>query len=335
LASVIQPAMTYFYGIAGRSFCITTDDEEIERLVSLVLRDYQFSLNLSNSGRDSAHTIQISAQSIPPSIPKGLYTFEIPFGQCHTDGEKYYLAIKDSVIVVSGGNLEIWIRNMPAARQTESLANVISYALETSFRRAGLYQLHGGGVLEPRDKTPVLIIGGSGSGKTTLTSLLASRGWSYLTDDALVLNDDEGTVTARGIRRFFAVSDKTLAACRLSGANSALGQRMQSDPSKRRLEPKIAFPGKWTQSCIPKVLLFTSITNESRSTAMVLSSSEAMTRLIRFNPWASYDKVTARDHLRLLNRLASQCRSFSLSVGSDILLTPSSAEELLTPLLRT
>ena len=333
MASVIRPAMKSFYAIAGRSFCIAADDVGVARLVSRALRDYQFIPTGADPGGAPTYTIRISAQDSPPSIPKGLASFEVPFGQCYTDGEKYCLAIEDSKLIVEGEGLVVWIGNTPRARRTESLVNVISYAVETSLRRAGLYQLHSGGVLEPKDKTAVLIIGGSGSGKTTLTSLLASRGWSYLTDDALVLSDNEGAVTARGIRKFFAVSEKTLTACRLGGVNGALGGPMQSDPSKRRLEPSIAFPGKWVQSCVPEALLFTSITHESGSTARALSPSEAMTRLIKFNPWASYDHITARDHLRLLNRLANQCRSFSLGTGSDILLQPSGAEELVTSLL--
>src|SRR6266508_1654450 len=267
--------MTCFYAIAGYSFCIAVDDEGIARLVSRVLSDYRFDLNTAESEGDPVYPIRVSAHGFPPSIPKGLDTFEVPFGQCYTDDEKYYLSINDSVIIVDGGGLEVWIGNTRQARQTSALVSVISYALETSLRRAGLYQLHGAGVLDPHGKTGMLIVGGSGSGKTTLTALLASRGWRYLTDDALVLIRDEGTVTARGIRRFFAVSDKTLAACRWNGTNGALGQPMQSDPSKRRLEPTIAFPSKWIQSCVPQVLLFSSIRNESTSRIQTLTPREA------------------------------------------------------------
>jgi hypothetical protein len=325
--------MTCSYGIAGRSFCIQADDEAIAGLTSRVLGDYQFALNCSDSCTDLAFTIRISSDGIAPAIPEGLETFEVPFGQCYTDGETYYLLIRDSVMIVDGSGLDVWIGNTGEARQPESMANMISYAVETSLRRSGLYQLHGGGVVEPREQTGLLIIGGSGSGKTTLTALLASRGWSYLTDDALVLSNDEGTVIARGIRRFFAVSDKTLAACQMNGVNGALGQPMQSDPSKRRLEPTVAFPSKWIQCCVPKVLLFSSITNESTSRIQKLTPRETMTRLIKFNPWASYDKITARSHLRMLNQLAEQCRSFSLAAGSEILIKPECAEELVTPLL--
>ena len=335
MASIIRPAMARSYAIAGHSFCIVTDDEKVARLISRVLSDYQFELKDAVSERDPAYPIRVSVEDPPPSIPKGLETFEVPFGHCHTDGEKYYLAIKDSVMIAERGGLNVWVGRSYDARQPEGLVSLILYVVETSLRRAGLYQLHGGGVLEPRGRTAVLIIGASGSGKTTLTTLLTSRGWLYLTDDALVLSHDASTVTARGIRKFFAVSEKTLAACRVDGLNGALGRSMQSDPSKRRLEPSIAFPGKWVQSCVPEVLLFTSITHEPGSTVRALSPSEAMTRLIKFNPWASYDHVTARDHLRLLNRLANQCRSFSLGAGSDILLEPSCAEELVTSLLET
>jgi len=209
----------------------------------------------------------------------------------------------------------------------------MSYALEASLRRCGLYQLHGAGVIEPQTDRGVLIIGESCSGKSTLATLLAARGWSYLTDDALLLNQDEDGVRARGIRKFFAASEKTLAACRSPEIESALGSAITSDPSKRRLDPSVAFPGRSKESCIPGLLLFTSITNNPKSVILSLTSGEAMARLIKFNPWASYDKATAREHLRLLSRLANQCQSFLVGAGLDILASPSCAEELLTPLL--
>ena len=333
-----RPALTRYYAIAGRSLCVEALDEGSATLCDNFFRDFHLAPLTDDSATKPSYTIKIRSRETPPSVPQGLESFEVAFGQCYINGNRYYLEVEESLIVVGAQGerlIDIWIGVSPHARQPLSLVNVMSYALEASLRRCGLYQLHGAGLLEPKTNSAALIIGESCSGKSTLATLLAASGWAYLTDDALLLNQEGDVVRARGIRKFFAASERTLAACQLPEIESALGPPITSDPSKRRLEPEIAFPGRAKESCIPGMLLFTSITNNAKSVVSSLSSSEAMARLIKFNPWASYDRATAREHLQLLNRLANQCRSFSLGAGLDVLASPSCAEELLTPLLST
>jgi hypothetical protein len=210
---------------------------------------------------------------------------------------------------------------------------LLAYVLEISLRRCGLYQLHGGGVVTPDGKAGALIIGASGSGKSTLTSQLASRGWLYLTDDALLLTQEGDLVHARGIRRFFSASEATLASCSIEHLGHAVGGQMLSDPLKRRLEPLVAFPDRFISSCVPRTLIIASITGQDRSEVQSTSRTDTMARLIRSNPWASYDNLTARDHLQILNLLTNQCRAYSLRAGFDILSDPSCAEALLLPLI--
>ena len=315
-----RPALTRYYAIAGRSLCVEALDEGSATLSRNFLSDFHLVPLTDRSTAKPSYTIKIRARETPPLVPQGLESFEVALGHCYLNGSCYYLAVEESLIVVA---------------KSERLVNVMSYVLEAALRRCGLYQLHGSGVVEPKTNIGALMIGESGSGKSTLATLLAARGWSYLTDDALLLDQEQDAVRARGIRKFFAASERTLAACRLPEIESALGPPITSDPSKRRLEPAIAFPGRAKESCIPGMLLFTSITNNQKSVISSLSSGDAMAQLIKFNPWASYDKTTAREHLRLLSRLANQCQSFSLGAGLDVLAQPSYAEELLTALLKT
>jgi len=332
-----RPALTRYYAIAGRSLCVEALDEGSATLSENFLKDFYLVRLTDGFVSKPSYTIKIRSRETPPSVPDGLEGFEVAFGHCYVNGHCYYLEVEESLVVVRSQSeqlIDVWIGRSAYARQPLSLVNVLSYVLEAALRRCGLYQLHGSGVVEPKTNSCALMIGESGSGKSTLATLLAARGWSYLTDDALLLNHEEDVVRARGMRKFFAASERTLAACRLPEIISALGPPITSDPSKRRLEPEIAFPGRAKESCIPGLLLFTSITNKPKSVISSLSSGEAMARLIRFNPWASYDKATAREHLRLLSRLANQCQSFSLGAGLDVLAEPSYAEELLTPLLK-
>lgn len=327
--------MTKVYAIAGRFLCVQALSPWSARRASNFLSDFRLE-PVADSVEKSFYTIRIRSEEPLPVVARGSETFEVAFGHCDILRDGYCLAVDDSVILVGPveqKSLDVWIGPTRHARQSLSFVNVMGYVLDIALRRSGLYQLHAAGVVYPPSGAGALLVGESGSGKSTLSALLASRGWSYLTDDAILLEQDGQTVRARGIRRFFAASEKTLAACRLSALSNALGAPIKSDPSKRRLEPAIAFPGRSIESSIPKALLFTSITNEAKSTLWNLRPSEAMARLIRSNPWASYDKVTARDHLRLLNRLVNQCRAYSIGAGLDIVNEPSCAEELLAPLL--
>ncbi|MEK6281536.1 MAG: hypothetical protein AABN95_14375 [Acidobacteriota bacterium] len=337
MGHTIRPALTLLYAIAGRVLSIEASDEWSANLISRFLREFYLDPLTVNPLAKASFSIKIFSRGPAPAIPEGLETFEVEFGHCRTDGETYYLTVEDSLIAAGinerGGFLSVWIGETIHARQTLSLFNLLAYVLEISLRRCGLYQLHGGGVVTQDGKAGVLIIGASGSGKSTLTAQLASRGWLYLTDDALLLTKEGDLVHARGIRRFFSASEATLASCSIGPVSPAVGGQMLSDPNKRRLKPLVAFPDRFISSCIPRTLILASITGQDRSEVQSTGRTDTMARLIRSNPWASYDNLTARDHLQILNRLTNQCRSYSLRAGFDILSDPSCAEALLMPLI--
>jgi hypothetical protein len=163
-----------------------------------------------------------------------------------------------------------------------------------------LFDLHSAGVVETESGNGVLIVGPSGSGKSTLTLQLVASGWSYLSDDELLLSLKDGVVEARGFRSFFAVSE----------ARAGL---------KHCFEPEVVFGSKRTVQAIPRALLFTSLNGESRSELSNLSQAETMTRLLRACPWATYDKSIAGANLELLSALARQAHGFDLSAGRDLL----------------
>jgi hypothetical protein len=334
LVSTIRPALTFYYAIAGRSLSIEASDQWSAKIVSRFLSDFYLDLVPGNPPPISSFIIKIFSRGPGPTVPQGLDTFEVAFGHCYSDGQRYYLTIEDSLIETGTGNsLSVWIGDSSRARQSLSLNNLLSYALDISLRRTGLYQIHGAGLVTPDRSTSVLIFGGSGSGKSTLTALLSSRGWLYLTDDALLLSQEGAEVHARGIRRFFSASETTLASCSLQNFSQAVGTPMLSDPHKRRVEPLVAFPDQFVSSCVPKKLFFASITGKDHSEVQRLSRSDAMARLIRSNPWASYDGSAARDHLQVLSRLTNQCEAFAIAAGLDVLRDPSCAESLLLPFM--
>ena len=91
--------------------------------------------------------------------------------------------------------VQVWTNGL-VDLQLASLTRVITYALAAALRRRGLFELHSGAVIDPESGQGLLIIGPSGSGKSTLTVQLAAAGWSFLTDDVLVLDSDGAQVKA-------------------------------------------------------------------------------------------------------------------------------------------
>ena len=189
------------------------------------------------------------------------------------------------------------------------LARAASFAVCAGLRRFGLFDLHSAGVVDPHDGKGVLIIGSSGSGKSTLAVQLASAGWSYLSDDELLLSLVDGAVEARGFRSFFATST--------------------GEEFKHCFEPDTVFGAPRTPQVLPGVVLFTRLNNQSESRMSKLTQAETMMRLIRACPWATYDTAVASANLEVLSALARQATGFDLAAGRD-LLTPGFASDLLS-----
>lgn len=243
-------------------------------------------------------------------------------GRCHTDGRTYFFEVYGSLVRVEGRGatpVEVWINDAPESRTATALARLVFNAAATALRRCGLFELHGGGVVEPATGAGVLFIGPSGSGKSTLTMQLAGAGWRYLSDDTLLLGGGASGVEAWALRRAFALAAPTIAASRLERLDSITTAPAPFDPHKRRFEPERLFPGGFNAVCAPRALVFPTVTRDAPTRAEKLSQAETMARLLKMCPWSCYDRPAAREHLGLLSRLARQCVAFDLSAGRDLL----------------
>jgi hypothetical protein len=178
-----------------------------------------------------------------------------------------------------------------------------------------MFDLHGAAVALPPANDGVLIVGPSGSGKSTLTTQLARAGWSYLSDDELLLSLNENEVEARGFRSFFALADST-------------------SPLKNCFEPAKIFAAPRVDQIAPRFVFFTEISRAAGTQIHELTQAETMSRLIRACPWATYDTAIAGPNLKLLSRLARQAKGFNLMAGTD-LLEPDRASQIIGNACRT
>jgi energy-coupling factor transporter ATP-binding protein EcfA2 len=191
--------------------------------------------------------------------------------------------------------------------------------LAAALRRRRLFELHSGAVVHPESGQGLLIIGPSGSGKSTLTVHLAAAGWSFLTDDVLLLSKESAEVKAWPMRRCFAITSETVAASRFLQTHTSLDCMTAEDQDKQQFVPHGIFPAEFKDHCIPGTLFFSELNGGDRSHVSRLSPGETMARLIRMSPWSCYDRTTAAEHLAVLSALVKQSAGYSLRAGKDLL----------------
>ena len=297
-----RPASQAFYSIAGRLLFTECDNPELRKLIVDLFTGWQLT-PVSVPSRTPHIQINFSCGKVSQDILHDLDQFEIAEGgKCYTDASGLYLELGEAVVqLVNGSSVTVNVSFAELPRVGNPvLGRAASFAVCAALRRYGLFDMHSAGVVEPEAGNGVLIIGPSGSGKSTLALQLVTSGWSYLSDDELLLSLAESVVEARGFRSFFAVSDS--------------GTRL-----KHCFEPEVVLGSKRIAEAAPRALLFTRLHRESPSELNRLTQTETMTRLLRACPWATYDKSIAGANLNLLSMLARQARGFDLSAGLDLL----------------
>jgi hypothetical protein len=315
-----RPALAYTYAVAGRFVCVEAADPEEAELFRRFYAGWHFTRVDGPEAHAPDATVRVNAGA-PPPPPAGLESFETAGGGfCFTDGRTYVFERDGSAVRADGGRrgVEVWIGLGEESRERSALARLVFEATMVALRRCGLFELHAAGVVEPRTGDGFLVVGPSGSGKSTLATQLASAGWRYLSDDALLLRGGAEVVEACALRREFAVTEQTVAAGVLEGFEDLLKEPVPFDPLKRRFKPHTIFPEGFAESCVPRALFFPVITNEPVSRARRLTQAETMRGLLRMCPWACYDRPAAATHLGLLARLARQAAGFELHAGRDL-----------------
>jgi hypothetical protein len=321
------PLVNYF-SVAGRLLSVRAADEEAAHAVKGVFSGLHLRPCAAPLGRASHHLDFETADPTPHHSP---HTFEVFGGVCRDDGERFVLDLCDSRVEFDApGRARVLIGRAAHARGAVALTTVVSTAVNTALRRCGVFVMHAAGAVEPRSGAGLLLAGPSNSGKSSLTLRLVRAGWRYLSDDTVIFYERDGRVEAGPWRRLFAVTPSALEG--FEGLGASLGKAVASDPTKRRLDPAVVFPGRLAPACAPRVLCFPVIAGEAASRLEPLGPAEAMSSLIESYPWASYDATAAPAYLAALGRLVGQCRVFRLRAGRDLIDDPARAHGLLSEL---
>jgi hypothetical protein len=308
-----RPASRRFYAVAGRLLFIESFDDRLGGLVEGLFAGWQLT-PVPFAEREPGVRINFFCGDAAPQVPDSLNQFEIADGgRCYTTGHDYYVSLGDALVHLQNSRpvvVDVWLAGLPGLIDP-MFARAASFAVCAALRRFGLFELHSAGVVHPHSEKGVLIVGPSGSGKSTLALRLAMAGWPYLSDDELLLSVVDGEVEARGFRSFFAVREE------------------RTNPFKTCFEPEVVVGSGRQTSAVAGALLFASVTGDEKTRLHQLTQAEAMARLLRASPWATYDTAVAAANLELLSRLARQTKAFDLFAGRD-LLAPGVASDLLS-----
>ncbi len=317
-----------FYRVAAQTIMVEAEDSWSAGIVKELFAGWYLIPDSESPDALISPAIVIRSGVNPPEIPRVWPQFEVAGGGvCFSDSETSYIDIEGSIVAIGGTGyapVEVWTKGK-LDFQSPTLTRVVTYALAAALRRRRLFELHSGAVIDPRSKKGVLIIGPSGSGKSTLTVQLATAGWPFLTDDVLLLSAEGVAVKAWPLRRCFAVTAETVAASNFLQANGSLDYNQ----AKTVFSPHQVFNSEFQGQCVPQTLFFTQLSGGERSEVSRLTPADAMSLLLRINPWSCYDRHTAADHLQVLSALTKQTTGYSLLAGKD-LLDPERAAELIS-----
>ncbi|MGH9883779.1 MAG: hypothetical protein ACRD6N_20335, partial [Pyrinomonadaceae bacterium] len=318
----VRPALASSYEVAGRFLLVDVFDEQTSSAIQRFLDRWHVTL-VPDADHRTADATLIFREGDAPSIPAELEKFALNDAATgYASDTAYQIVFEDSVMAADeSAVVRIWL-NRPLDPDDNLLPRIVSYSLPAALRRCGVFELHSGAVINHATGKSILICGPSGSGKSTLTLQLAASGWSYLSDDVVLLSAEAAKVRAVGLRRFFGVTRQTVEASGLPQIDALLGKGTARDFGKRRLEPQEFFPSGLAEECRPNVILFPMITGEATSRMRELSPAETMSRLIRLCPWSCYDRAVAREFLDVLAKLVRQSASFDLFAGSDLMGDP-------------
>jgi len=181
-------------------------------------------------------------------------------------------------------------------------------------RRLGYFELHAAACAY--GESGYLLLGSSGSGKTAAILALIASGWSYLSDDAMLVCAVPGNkIAARPLRRSFSLKTDLLEHYPMLALHAT---EPVHGTGKRRLDPRRVWPDKFLPVMQPRFMISCNISNEERSRIVPISPAESLARLVGSTPWMMFDQLTATAHLEIFRSLAASCCSFELNAGRDL-----------------
>jgi len=308
------------FDIHGVVVEINVDDSEIRDILSSYLSYFN-----AAAVEDSDIIFSFERGGVTThTIPEDAYWFFNYYktaGFVH--GGIYYYRCFDSVFRFdpTRSTIEAGIMDQLVENRRAFSHGIFTIVLMEALRYRGLYYLHAAG-LESPGGTKLVITGDGASGKTTFSVALICSGWTWLTDDTLLLKFGPDGLELLPFWREFHIPPS------LAEKISELKFLLDEEPYFPS-NPKRALRGEtlWGDLKVvsmkrPDVVLFSSIVDSRESRVEKMAVLDAVNEIIRNSPFVLFSKPPAKAHLNALKELVEGARCYRLYSGRDILENP-------------
>ena len=275
------------------------------------------------------------APAAPPDSARRLGETEHGNTDIWQDDAGMYLCCEDSTVVLDPGEGRAQGQlgptlTSPTDRRRNPLFYLITTSLVILLRYQGWFPLHAAALA--RGNRGILLTARSDSGKSTTALNLVRQGWSYLSDDTVLLRTEAGPVQAHSFRTDFCVDPEAV------DLFPELGEQTWppslSDATKWRVDGASVYPGQFTPTCIPRVVVVPSIADCETSTLSPVDRKVVLGHLFRQSALTmTPERPVVEQHLELLKQLIHQADTYRLDAGRDALNTPEVIDRLLAPTL--
>ncbi len=295
---------------------INFDDPHVEAIV----RDYLFSYLDEESSSPSIFFQLRRHFDTLPEVPEGADWFFNYLGIAgFRFGARYYYVTSESAFVFDSeaGRVDAAVADDLLAVPHYFTHGIFNIVLMEVLRYHGLYFLHAAGLTSPGGKG-VVVTGDSASGKTTFAVSLIKHGWKWLTDDTILLRNEDGGIRLLPFLTEFhippALSEKM-------GELSFLAdtEPYSPDNDKRAIWGEEVYGDlRIGYMSPPDVILFSRIVDNPASRVEEMGTLEALNEIIRNSPYVLFSKPPAKAHLEALKAVVQGARCYRLFSGADI-----------------
>jgi hypothetical protein len=220
-------------------------------------------------------------------------------------------SIAANVDLISGAaDLAIDVNGKPSPFDVSAALTIIAGLLLV---RSGRTPVHAGAVVHPETGLAWLLVGDTHSGKSTTTANLVRAGWSYLSDDYVVLARGAEGVMVEGWPDDFHLEE----GWHSGNPTGVRGTTRESEirPDARR--EKAALGG----------ILFPRVDASLPTLVTPVAGVIALERLIRQSPWLIADPLSARGVLDMM-RTAAEKNTADIRVGRDTFASPQLLDQI-------
>lgn len=180
--------------------------------------------------------------------------------------------------------------------------------------------IHGAAVAPSEAEGAWILLGDSGSGKSTTCATLCRAGWSYLSDDQVILSPAVRGLTVEGWVRPF----------HLDGG----WERGEHSGTREARRPDTLFPGRARETASLAGVLLPRVAARQKTGVTPADPADVLAELVRQSPWVLLDRGSAPVVLDLLTTAASRVRPpFRLSLGGDSYGAPERLAAAVAPVL--